>query len=98
MMAELTAVHIGFKTKKSETARTTIVDKAFNSWLEATSLPGMMAALPPAKLEQLKRSMVAPIFRAIPYIIAALEEDPVETDKVIISSFSTPDSIEGLTP
>ncbi|WP_223988095.1 hypothetical protein [Arthrobacter sp. NicSoilB8] len=58
----------------------------------------MMGALPPGKLEELKRSMAAPIFHAIQHVIAGLEEEPVETDKEIISSFSTPDSFEGITP
>lgn len=77
--------------KREDLDMTTIVDQAFSRWLEANSLPGMMGALPPPKLEQLKRSMAAPIFHAIQHVIAGLEEE-------IISSFSTPDSFEGLTP
>ena len=76
---------------------TTMDDKAFSSWLQANSLPGMMGALPPAKLDQMNRSMVAPIFHAIPHISAALEEKPAETEEMT-SSFSIPDSLEGLTP
>lgn len=84
--------------KREDLDLTTIVDQAFSSWLEATSLPGTMAALTPGKREQMKRSMVAPIFHAIPHIIAALEEKPLETDEEILSKFSIPDSLEGLTP
>lgn len=82
--------------KREDLDLTSIVDQAFNSWLEANSLPGMMAKLPPEKLEQMKRSMVAPIFHAIPALIAALEEKPMESDEEIVASFSVPDSLEGL--
>lgn len=81
--------------KREDLDMTTIVDQAFNSWLEASALPGTMATLPPEKLEQMKRSMVAPIWHAIPHLIAALEEKPLETDEEIIASFSIPDSLEG---
>jgi hypothetical protein len=84
--------------KREDLDLTTIVDQAFSSWLEATSLPGIMGTLPPAKVEQMKRSMVAPIFHAIPHIIDALEEKPLETDEDIVAAFSVPDSLEGLTP
>lgn len=57
-----------------------------------------MAALPPAKLEQLKRAMVAPIFQAIPAVIVALDGNPAETDEQILASFAIPDSLDGLLP
>lgn len=41
---------------------------------------------------------MGPIFHATPHIIAALEEKPLETDEEILSSFSIPDSLEGLIP
>lgn len=88
--------------KREDLDLTTIVDQAFNSWLEANSLPGLMGKLPPAKLEAMKRNMIGPIFHAIPHIIAALEETPAESiedeHEKIISSFTVPDTLDGLLP
>ena len=88
--------------KREDLDMTTIVDLAFKSWLEANSLPGMMGALPPAKIEQMKRSMIGPIYHAIPHIIAALDETPAETvedeQEKIIASFRVPDTLDGLLP
>lgn len=88
--------------KREDLDLTTIVDQAFNSWLEANSLPGLMAKLPPAKLEAMKRNMIGPIFHAIPHIIAALEENPAQTveedHEQILSSFTVPDTLDGLLP
>jgi hypothetical protein len=93
------AVHIRSMTKKREDLdMTTIVDQAFRSWLEASALPGTMAQLPPEKLEQMKRSMVSPIWHAIPAIIAALEAKELETDEEILAGFNVPDSLDGLLP
>ena len=64
----------------------------------------MLSALPPAKVEQMKRSMVAPVWHAIPHIIDALEEKPLEAGTkadeagAILSSFTVPDSLKGRTP
>lgn len=88
--------------KREDLDLTTIVDQAFNSWLEANAMPGMMGALPPAKIEAMKRSMVGPIYHAIPHIIAALDETPAATEEdeqeKIIASFRVPDSLDGLLP
>ena len=46
----------------------------------------------------MKRFMVTPIFHALPAIIAALDEKPLETDAEIVASFSVPDSLEGRRP
>lgn len=88
--------------KREDLDLTTIVDQAFNSWLEANSLPGLMAKLPPAKLEAMKRNMIGPIYHAIPHIIAALEENPAATvedeHEQILASFKVPDNLDGLLP
>lgn len=77
---------------------TAIVDAAFNSLLESKGLTRTLGpdVLSAGKIEQLKRSMIQPIWHAIPAIIAALEEKPVETDEEILAGFNVPDSLDGL--
>ena len=93
------AVHMRCMTKKREDLdMTAIVDAAFNSLLESKGLTRTLGpdVLSAGKIEQLKRSMIQPIWHAIPAIIAALEEKPVETDEEILAGFNVPDSLDGL--
>lgn len=84
--------------KREDLDMTAIVDAAFNSLLESKGLTRTLGpdVLSAGKIEQLKRSMIQPIWHAIPAIIAALEEKPVETDEEILAGFNVPDSLDGL--
>jgi hypothetical protein len=92
--------------KREDLDLTTIVDQAFRSYLEATAMPGTFDMLPAAKLEQMKRAWIRPIYYAIPHLIDALEGKAVETagepdaeaaeHARILASFKVPDNLDGL--
>lgn len=73
---------------------TAIVEAAFNSMVEAKGLTATLSedVLSKAKIEQMKRSMVGPIWHAINEILSQVQ---AKSDEDILAAFTIPDTLEG---
>jgi hypothetical protein len=80
--------------KREDLDMTAIVDSAFQSLVASKGLTSTLSGdvLPKAKIEQMKRSMVTPIWHAINEILSQVQ---VKSDEDILAAFTIPDTLEG---
>lgn len=86
---------MGFMTlKREDLDMTAIVEAAFNSLVGSKGLTATLSedVLPKAKIEQMKRSMVAPIWHALNEILSQVQ---AKSDEDILAAFTIPDTLEG---
>ncbi|HEX9088485.1 MAG TPA: hypothetical protein VF867_13275 [Arthrobacter sp.] len=80
--------------KREDLDMTAIVEAAFQSLVEAKGLTSTLSedVLPKAKIEQMKRSMVAPIWHSLNEILSQVQ---AKSDEDILAAFTIPDTLEG---